>query len=357
MKKFFFLLLMILILAACSDKSNEELDGQSTVEQETEEVVVFEPSKEVELLEGNIDLNYNNTEVSYADGMEYVVQMGIDFDYEDTEHSIFITLYKDGKQIKSQVENKFPILNNTSGVEYRVDKNKIIMGSYASIPTDNGPKAVRTLSRYNINEDGTITLEKSKTLDYESVQNIEFQRTNDMYTIVIDHDEFKETTYFDEEFEEMLSVGKNDFYGANDYAIDYKKQILFVDTEEFYHEDKKTAIFDLNKQDGIWDEDGNAKEFEFTFEDPIIIPFDYEITDKGIYKVERLAKSSSSEVEFIKYEDEGAYVAESYLIESPLKNMGDNYLELSDKEVYIYRFVEYKGKNVLEKNTFNRVDK
>jgi hypothetical protein len=207
---------------------------------------------------------------------------------------------------------------------------------------------------YNIEEDGTITVDKDKKIDSKLSSSIVNTTEGSAVQLISDENDW---TILNDNLEvvEELTWPTDDKYKSR--SIDFNKGIAFFTIDDPLSTDREGYFYDMNENDWTWNDDGTLLTYEVSnlninSDDSNIVLS----TENGLYTVDN---PSSTEFNITYYEyDENSILNEVTSINSSSSLPGEGIysLRMENNQLILNRSVKFKGKLNMEEYRYNKVD-
>ncbi|MGE7944407.1 hypothetical protein ACQKNB_20225 [Lysinibacillus xylanilyticus] len=395
MKKMVLIASFSLLLAACGEDDSKKQNVLGTAEGEVEGVdsnsgdVEKVEKKQLALKEGPIYLEesfsdiYDESEDAFLNrlrnnvehfekyGKDYYVSIGKyvkdnknNKDKSENQENqdtipVYVTVVENGKIIEKDVFTKLTFFGENT--KYNPLKPTIEIGSnkdYLLVTAIEQKDNIETpyIRYYDIKENGTLeVLKESKQPDV--IGSIMNTIEGDVF-VTAEKDPKGINKILDEEFKVVYEYDPtNPYIDSNQYLADLRKGYLFI---AYNQASDLNHIYDLNKQEVIWNDDGKEKEFKTNF-DSNIESFRYAAVKDGFYVACKSNNDDLVSVSYYNYDGEDIELVSSLELKDLLKSVSAEKapfeLTVQDKEVILTRYVVFKGKPTVEKYVFDRIDK
>lgn len=383
-------LLCLTLLWACNDEESAEEVSVSNLEEpsevgikelqeevtdtQSEEVKQLFPLNEPSYLEEGLSEFYNSDgfDVLHYEkyGKEYYVAIAnryqlklengiVGYDFTNDTLPIYVTIIEDGKIIERDVLTTLTFFGDKTingGFEGST-KDHLLLTIGESIPDSSGDGKREHLQIYDIKENGTVELVKEHAIT-EEYSALYPTLEGDVFVITVpdgdDYDGVNTKIVLDDNFEEIYKFNSSDgFIENDDYLLDLSKGYIFV-----HHIDSTSSVYDLNKEDGLWDDNGAKKVYDFYLENDHLWDYQFAKVENGFYAVGSNYPANILKVAYYQYDGEDINLVSEFPIESELELLhSPAQISIEEDTITVLNYVLFKGKPNVEKLVFSRIDK
>ncbi|MCK2000509.1 hypothetical protein MZM54_03760 [[Brevibacterium] frigoritolerans] len=383
------LLSMAVIASGCSDEgatktespSKETKESNGSAEQQVEEVNKLSVKEDDEQF-GNDSLSgeltdYPDTKVAVKDGYTYFVEPmhsknGLDpnADTDTLYYQFVVSVIKDDKFIvKEETVDLSKEIWNTGGLDSVRSHQFINLGDKVLLVTqtelsDGTVKEQWHNVTFNVKgEDGTlnyqhkVVFEKEYSVDEQNNQQTSLlpgmkstyflEKVTDLETTIPQLKIYDEAGKVVKTIENKNEKYPNVHYMDEAFFDEEKDLIFFSDTYML----SQAQMYDIKKDDMVWKQDGSEKEYDISAES---LQGFAKTDDDGLYILTQSA--DGYELKYLLFGEEQMEEVSTFEYHTELE-MKKAIMDVDKKNIYVYTFVNYKGKPTIQRSVIPRIDK
>lgn len=371
---------LAVIASGCGNEEVEKNEGKANGTEETsaaaeqavqevKELSIKETIEQLgnESLSGNVR-DFSSANVSEKDGYTYIVnplQTESDvYPEEETgkaNYQFDVSVLKDNKWlVKQKIVDLSDKIWDTGNADSERTNEFVNLGDTVLVltKTTTDDTTSEKIHKISFDQDGEATHKVVKEREYKTEDNTVTTRllneSKDTYIFETDEANPEQPTFkmFNPEGEEVASIeNKNDSFPANDlvYPVLYddEREVLLFKTEAGAF--MGAEVYDVKADDLVWNKDGSEKKYDISHE----LPKSLYNTKAGVY----VFSSPYSNSSILSYSKLGKEAEEISTLEISTEIEYENsVMSVDDENLYVYTFVEYKGKPTVQKYVVPRID-